>query len=584
MTGARILFILFIFNSLLSAQRKDSAFTQSNSELALSGSIPVWNGLSPSGTYSNITQTVSKFSQLDSTLTRPDSTFSEIFFESDQLETNYFDDLFDMIYTIPNNLQEGNFLIKSRFKNQFFPKLPSNYKGDSYKLYNRLIADVGKTRFSIVTEKDPGEENYFDFINLSLMLKDIYPINKIILGSYSIEFGEGLVLWSPFRTYKSSNEIFRIRSNKNNLNQYIGSNETTFLSGASSSISFGEFNITPFYSYRKLDGYKTPTGLHRTENEITKKGINREILYGGMLNYFKKDIIEAGFLFYNQENQNFYSLSYKSKYNRIGISGEAAYFNSTAFSNSITLRLSGNNFLYSKIRYFPKYFYSSYSGAFAEGDNSNNETGFYLGINSEIIPSLRLDAYVDFFKRSSPDSLFNFFQNGKEYFINLTYKIRKQDELRISLKQKESFNSTKRNSLKLYYIFQLFSELSLSTRFDYISVDCIPKKEEGFHLFEEISYRPSKDIQVNFRVSFFSTPSYDSRIYVYERDVNGIFSNFIAYNRGFHVYLLSKFTITKGFKLGLKYSDSLKSEEFDSISLKKSNRNNNLTIQIEAAF
>ncbi|KUO58833.1 hypothetical protein APF79_11845 [bacterium BRH_c32] len=584
MSGARIFFILFILNSLLSAQRKDSAFTHSNSDLALSGSILVWNGLSPSGTDSNITQTVSKISQLDSTLSRPDSVFSEIFFESDQLETNYFDDLFDIIYTIPNNLQEGNFSIKSRLKNQFFPKQPESYKGDNYKLYNRLIADVGKTRFSIVTEKDAGEENYLDFINLSLMIKDIYPINKIILGSYNIEFGEGLILWSPFRTYKSSNEIFRIRSNKNNLNQYIGSNETTFLSGAASSFTFGDFYITPFYSQRKLDGYKTPTGLHRTENEIAKTNINREILYGGMLNFFKKDIIEAGFLFYNQENQNFYSLSYKSKYNRIGISGEVAYLNSTAFSNSITLRLSGNNFLYSKIRYFPKYFYSSYSGAFAEGVNSNNETGFYLGINSEIIPSLRLDAYVDFFKRSSPDSLFNFFQNGKEYFINLTYKIRKQDELRISFKQKESFNSTKRNSLKFYYIFQLFSELSLSTRFDYVSVDCIMKKEEGFHLFEEISYRPSKKFQVNFRVSFFSTPSYDSRIYVYERDVNGIFSNFIAYNRGIHVYLLSKFTITNRFKLGLKYSDSLKSEEFDSISLKKSNRNNNLTIQIEAAF
>jgi len=178
MSGARIFFILFILNSLLSAQRKDSAFTHSNSDLALSGSILVWNGLSPSGTDSNITQTVSKISQLDSTLSRPDSVFSEIFFESDQLETNYFDDLFDIIYTIPNNLQEGNFSIKSRLKNQFFPKQPESYKGDNYKLYNRLIADVGKTRFSIVTEKDAGEENYLDFINLSLMIKDIYPINN----------------------------------------------------------------------------------------------------------------------------------------------------------------------------------------------------------------------------------------------------------------------------------------------------------------------------------------------------------------------------------------------------------------------
>lgn len=584
MAGAKIFFIFIIFNLLLSAQRKDSAFTHSNSDLGLSGSILLRNCLSPSGTDTNITQTVSKISQLDSTLSRPDSLFSDIFFETDQLESNYFDDLFDIIYTIPNNLQEGNFLIKSRVKNQFFPKKPENYKGNNYKLYNRLIADFGKARLSIVTEKDAGEDNYLDFINLSLMIKDIYPINKIILGSYNLEFGEGLILWSPFRTYKSSNEIFRIRNNKNNLNQYIGSNETNFLYGGASSISFGEFNITPFYSQRKFDGYKTPTGLHRTENEIAKKNINSEILYGGMLNFFKKDIIEAGLLFYNQENQNFYSLSYKSKYNRIGISGEVAYLNSTAFSNSITLRLSGNNFLYSKFRYFPKYFYSSYSGAFSEGDNSNNETGFYFGINSEIFSSLQLDAYVDIFKRSSPDSLFNFFQNGKEYFINLIYKIRKQEELRISFKQKESFNSTKRISLKLYYIFQLFSELSLSTRFDYVSVDCNQSKEEGFHLFEEISYRPSKKVQVNFRVSFFSTPSYDSRIYIYERDVNGIFSNFIAYDRGIHIYLLSKFAITNRFKLGLKYSDSLKSEDFDLISLKKSNRNNNLTIQIEAAF
>ncbi|MCK9279939.1 MAG: hypothetical protein M0P71_04915 [Melioribacteraceae bacterium] len=542
MTGTRIFFILFITTSLLSGQEIDSTFFQN------------------------------------------DSTFSEIFFDSDQIETNYFDDLFDLLYTIPSNLQKGNFSFKSRFKNQFLPSLPNNYKGNSYKFFNRLITDIGKARLAITTEKDPGEENYFDFINLSLMIKDIYPISKIILGSYNIEFGEGLILWSPFRTYKSSNDIFRIRQNKNNLNQYIGSGETTFLSGAASTISLGDLNITPFYSYRKLDGYKTPTGLHRTENEIAKKRINKEIFYGGMLNYFKKDIIEAGFLFYNQENQNFYSLSYKSKYNRIGISGEVAYLNSTAFSNSVTLRLSGNNFLYAKIRYFPKYFYCSYSGAFAEGDNSNNETGYYFGINSTLFPSLKLDAYVDFFKRSSPDSLFNFFQRGKEYFVNLTYQIRKQDELRISYKLKKSYSSPQRTSLKLFYLFQLFSELSLSTRLDYVSVDCAPQKEEGYHIFEEISYRPSKNLQLNFRISFFSTHSYNSRIYIYERDVSGIFSNFLAYNRGIHVYLLSKFTISDRFKLGLKYSDSLKSEDFDSISLKNSNRNNNLTIQIEAAF
>ncbi|MFA7289508.1 MAG: hypothetical protein WC055_11585, partial [Melioribacteraceae bacterium] len=131
---------------------------------------------------------------------------------------------------------------------------------------------------------------------------------------------------------------------------------------------------------------------------------------------------------------------------------------------------------------------------------------------------------------------------------------------------------------------QLIETINLSTRIDYASVDCISQKEEGFHVFEEISFRPSINFQLNFRVSFFSTPSYNSRIYVYERDVSGVFSNFIAYNRGIHIYLLSKFTITDKFKLGLKYSDSLKSEEFSSISLKKSNRNNSLTIQIEAAF
>ncbi|MFA7289067.1 MAG: hypothetical protein WC055_09310, partial [Melioribacteraceae bacterium] len=413
MTGTRIFLILFLFYSILSAQ------------------------------------------QIDSTNIICDSTFTEIFFDSDQIEANYFDDLYDLIYTIPVNLKEKKLSFKSRFKNQFFPPLPNNYIGNSYKFYNRLLADIGKVRFAITTEKDPGENNYFDFLNLSFMIKDIHPLTKIILGSYNVEFGEGLILWSPFRTYKSSNDIFRIRQNKNNLNQYIGSGETTFLSGAASTLSFGDFNITPFYSYRKLDGYKTSTGLHRTENEIVKKEINKEILYGGMVNYFSKDFLEAGFLFYNQENKNFYSLSYKSKYNRIGFSGEAAYQNSTAFSNSITLRLSGNNFLYSKIRYFPKYFYSSYSGAFAEGDNTNNETGYYLGIKSEIIASIRIDAYVDFFKRSLPDSLFDYFQNGKEYFINLTYQIRKQDELRISYKQKKSYSSPKRTSLKIFYLFQL---------------------------------------------------------------------------------------------------------------------------------
>ncbi|RZK34667.1 MAG: helix-hairpin-helix domain-containing protein, partial [Pedobacter sp.] len=74
----------------------------------------------------------------------------------------------------------------------------------------------------------------------------------------------------------------------------------------------------------------------------------------------------------------------------------------------------------------------------------------------------------------------------------------------------------------------------------------IIKAEFGYMVYQDVDYSPTlSKISGNFRVAYFNTPSYNSRIYAYEDDVLYNFSFGMYSGKGFRNYINLKYKIIK---------------------------------------
>lgn len=79
----------------------------------------------------------------------------------------------------------------------------SSYDGD--RLHALFCYDYslgGKVELRLVADKDPGEPWGKDnFVGYHLMLNEVGPVERLILGRYNLQFGQGLTLWTGLRPF-----------------------------------------------------------------------------------------------------------------------------------------------------------------------------------------------------------------------------------------------------------------------------------------------------------------------------------------------------------------------------------------------
>ena len=80
-------------------------------------------------------------------------------------------------------------------------------------------------------------------------------------------------------------------------------------------------------------------------------------------------------------------------------------------------------------------------------------------------------------------------------------------------------------------------------------------KQSGIVLFSDLIFRPEKlPLNFTFRICFFDTDSYDSRIYAYEHDVLYAFSVPAYFHRGNRFYIMSRIKLSGFIDLWIRYS------------------------------
>ncbi len=474
------------------------------------------------------------------------------------------DDLNETFATVLEKSQKNLFLRWSRdlevpqgFKTKEDAIAPT-YKGDLNKYYVRYAQTYeNRISFGMTMEKDPGEEFFkgknrqgFDFMSAHFMYKKVNKtIDRIVLGDFRAQFGQGLVLNTGFSPGKSA-FVTNIRRSGPALNRFTSVNEQNYLRGAGITLNLGKhLKLSNFISSRYRDGNSISidtsevdieiqnftslqlSGLHRTEREIESKNILHQTTIGSSLKYKKrKGSIGLNFL-YNQFDQALgktnrpynqfafkgdqllnASIDYTYFYKNFILFGETAWSDNQQLAtvNGIIATLNPKVSFSIHSRFMPRNFHSLFGQTFSETTGTTNENGLYMGLEIRPTKEWRFVGYIDTwqhpwlrFRADAPSK-------GKEYYARITfYKRRdieayfhwkyeqKQESYRLSTSQMDELLYKQKNNFRLHLNKKVTKRLELRSRLEWSIFDIEESSNPASLIWLDQTFQAQTNVKSN---------------------------------------------------------------------------------------
>ena len=524
-------------------------------------------------------------------------------------------DLIDKI-SLQNLLNLGNNDLLLRFgrvleKPKGFTALPgSRYLGSQERfLWRYKYIYSNRVSASLILEKDAGEKFFtstrpipIDYQSAHIAVYNTGRFKKIVLGDYTLQFGQGLTLWSGF-SFGKAPDVATVAKRDIGLRAYTSSNEYSFLRGMATTVVITkEIDFTPFISFRKLDASLSlnnigedvlstvnETGLHRTPTEIKNKNSINQQVFGGVLQYQKENLNIGAIAYHTSFSNDFITGSqiYRNynftgnKLTNVGVSYSYTYKNvyffgeggkslnsGFAFLNGALISLSSKISAALLQRNYARNYHNFFNQATAETSEAFNEKGFYIGLNFTPLKAWNLSIYADYFKFPWLKFRIDAPSDGYEVLGQLTYTptktfkafVRYKSELKqqntdlevpinyLDVVKKESYRADVSWKLSKSFSFQNRLEVSQFKK-------GAANAEFGYMIYQDADFSPMfSKISGNVRIAYFNTPSFNSRIYAYEDDVLYNFSFGMYNGRGFRTYANLKYKIIKHLDIWARYA------------------------------
>jgi hypothetical protein len=513
-------------------------------------------------------------------------------------------------------VQKGNHDLLFRYaqtlqQQRGFQDLPgSRYLGSPEKLLTKYRYTYDKLLLiSLVGKKDAGEELFrgsntynFDFSSFSVGLYQMGRISKLVVGDYSLQFGQGLTLWSGFAFGKGP-DVAGVAKNDVGLKAYTSTNEISFFRGvATTLLLLDKLQFTPFLSYRKLDASQTlaengeltqvnmsSSGLHRTKSELANRSSLGQLVYGGALQYLSNNL-SVGLVGYQLHYESAFSrgnqaykaygfegkdltnigLHYNYTFRNIYFFGEAAKSlgSGMAFLNGAMASLSPKTSVVLVNRHYDTNYHNYFAQASGESSDANNERSWYAGIHYAATPHWTGAVYADIFKFPWLKYRVNDASKGYEVMTQLLYRPNKTFSAVARFKTKQNQQNTdlpvdvkyldevSKQNYRMEVNWRLTRKFIFQNRIEV----CQFKKgeaprENGYLAYQDIAYSPlSSRLSANIRFAYFNTASYNSRVYAYEDDVLYGFSFGMYNGKGARTYLNIKYKLLKRMDLWTRYA------------------------------
>jgi len=495
--------------------------------------------------------------------------------------------------------------IEGSLYTRYFTEMPERdgittgkYAGENYKLYNRLQLTIPHLKASVVQEKDVGEPDVDDFTSFSLNAYDFGVLKSAVVGNYTLNFGEGLLMGQNRYFSKGSDPAGSVRLSSRRLKPYSSSGEYGFLQGAAVTLRPGPFEVTAFTSSNRVDarvdetnGLITSfddTGYHRTVTELERRdGVTEKVeganllwnfsgsgvngrLGGSMIHYGYSEpleaLVESGIDRGEASSADLVGLEAAVSFGRAGMFLETVFSqkpdDSSWIAGASYEPVRGVTAVVA-VRQYGEHYYSPFAGAFAErGDGASNEEGYYAGIDARLSRKVRVGAYYDWFRFPllSPSS-YPYPSEGHDMRLFASWKASSSItwSLQLQHKKKEEASSAQgalggEGAINGYAPLpsltdrvRLDSDIKLSRVFSIRTRGEVKRVTQeffsgdvsynGWLLYEQLNYKNGR-LSLKWRGTVFNTDDYDSQLYAYEDGLPMQF-NLGTYNgRGKSIFFL----------------------------------------------
>ncbi|WP_294345012.1 helix-hairpin-helix domain-containing protein [Prosthecochloris sp.] len=490
---------------------------------------------------------------------------------------------------------------------RYFSEIPERqgiaagkYRGDNYKLYNRLSVTYDEITLNGVMEKDVGEPEIDDFTSLSMVYNGSGAVEQFIVGNYTVAIGQGL-LFGQSRYFSKGVDPLGVKLSGRRLKAYASSAENGFMQGTAVSFDLKPFRLTTFYSSNEVDatikdGVVTTirtSGYHRTDSEIdhwdnvTEKVLGMNLLYtfrsgetfgkvgGTWARYDYSVPLEAtgG----NTGWEDMGSIEADVLIGKVNVFAEAAMTGkdgNVSWIGGVDYPITSGIRTVLAVRDYHDAFFSPFAGAFAErADDAANEEGYYIGLEADILKNLHVGAYYDIFRFPELSSRYRLPSTGDESKLFLTWKQSPvfTTELLLQNQYKEEakklFDGTgleyyqpvpfTSNKARLDLIGKVSRNLTLRTRGEIKFVEgeypAGDENSDGWLLYQQAVLKKGP-LAFKARYTRFETDDYDSAIYVYEDDLPLVFTLKSYYGKGEAFFALLSYDLWKNFELTARYA------------------------------
>ncbi len=511
----------------------------------------------------------------------------------------------------------------------------SRFRGKPLYGYLRYrYARAGAYSFGISLEKDAGEQWWewqpkhqvlgIDFTSFHAQVLNRGRLKNLIIGDFQMQAGQGLVMAAGFSLGKGSEVIRTAYRSTLGLKPYTSALEANYFRGVAATYAVSStLEVTGFYSRTRRDASLDDTdrdepsissllisGYHRTPTEIEKHGIIAEQNVG--LHVLHKLPMHRGQVGLTLLNTNYGSFLQKKDvpYNlfefsgkqniTVGIHGDTRWQNFHLFGEGAISKSGGLGAIGGLIaglgksldftllvRHYDRNFHSLYGNAIAEATRPINESGGYLGLRYSPNRRLQFSAFYDYFKFPWLKFQINAPSVGHDYMLHILWKPNKRFNAYAMFHEKHKAHNlpdnkepmipvinTIRRTATLNIEYDMPLKYAVRTRIQYGDFTYAGgNRSGGVTVAQDFTLR-LKNLELSARIAFFKTDNYDSRQYVYEKDVLYAFSIPAYYDTGTRHYLMARYNVTKSIKLWLRWSQT-RYTKLDTISSGLSEINGN---------
>ncbi|WMJ73350.1 helix-hairpin-helix domain-containing protein [Cytophagaceae bacterium ABcell3] len=491
----------------------------------------------------------------------------------------------------------------------------SAYTGSPWRTVSRFRnSRPGDFSMGFTLEKDPGEPfkwdpsgNWygFDFISYHFAIFNKGKIKSLCIGDFQHQFGQGLTLSSGFNIGKGGETVLTARRSNLGLRPHSSVQEFGFFRGISTTIETGPVDLTVFYSNQFVNGRLrdseegsyiqtiSTSGFHRTMTEKANRKTVQEKAYGGnvswknksqrlhigataVANHYSVPIKRDAAPFRAHEfngTENFVaSMDYRYLIQNFNFFGEIAKSASggTGTIQGMIASLTPKIDFSMVGRRYEENFHSFYGNAFGENTRNINEIGMYWGMSWRPFQEWTFSAFYDHFRFPWMRYLVNSPSGGHEYFLRAEFKPSKQASLLIQYRSETKDRNLHNNDL--YHVnapapvlrsnflinadFNPNAVLHLRSRVQVSRYEQLDYISQGYAIIQDFNLNLHK-VRFSSRFAVFDTDDFNSRLYVFERNVLYAFSFPAYHGRGVRKYLMSRIRLWKNNDLWIRYARTL---------------------------